>query len=178
MAGETESVSGGSEDSPRRQFLIRATGLMTLLCSAIVGVPLVGSFIGPSFRITKRHWIEVADVASLPVGQPVDLKVPDALTDAYVRESVIRHMWVVKQSDAQVAVFSPICPHLGCHYAWNPASRHFECPCHGSVYTLDGTVLGGPAPRRLDKLPVRIEKGRLSVEWVQFRSGTPAKIPV
>ena len=110
MAEETESVNESSEESPRRQFLIQATGLMTLLCSAIVGVPLVGSFIGPSFRTTKKHWIDVADVASLPVGQPVDLKVPDALTDAYVRESVIRHLWVVKQSNAQVTVFSPDLP--------------------------------------------------------------------
>ena len=98
--------------------------------------------------------------------------------DAYVRESVIRHLWAVKHSDTDVTVFSPICTHLGCQYDWNPASGHFECPCHGSVYAPDGTVLGGPAPRRLDTLPTRIEKGRLSVEWQQFRSGTPEKIPV
>jgi Rieske Fe-S protein len=43
---------------------------------------------------------------------------------------------------------------------------------------LDGTVLGGPAPRRLDTLPVKIENGELSVEWIQYKSGTPEKIPV
>jgi hypothetical protein len=39
-------------------------------------------------------------------------------------------------------------------------------------------VLGGPAPRRLDTLPVKIENGELYVEWKQFKSGTPDKIPV
>ena len=32
-------------------------------------------------------------------------------------------------------VFSPICPHLGCKYAWNDAQNKFLCPCHGSVYS-------------------------------------------
>jgi len=100
------------------------------------------------------------------------------LMDAYVRESVIRHLWVTKYSPINVTVFSPICTHLGCHFNWNPASRHFECPCHGSVYALDGTVLGGPTPRNLDTLPTRIENGELYVEWIQYKSGTPEKVPV
>ncbi len=175
---EESAAADGNVASTRRRFLLWATGILTSLCGAIVGIPLIGSFLGPAFRTTKLRWIKVADVAALPVGRPVSLSVVDVQEDAYVRESVIRHLWAVKHGDADVTVFSPICPHLGCQYAWNPASGHFECPCHGSVYAPDGTVLGGPAPRPLDTLPTRIENGGLSVEWMQFRSGTPEKIPV
>jgi menaquinol-cytochrome c reductase iron-sulfur subunit len=155
-----------------------ATGILTFLCGLIVGAPLIGTFVGPSFRTAKAGWVKAADVAALPVGKPTSLSVADVQVDAYLRESVIRHFWVVKRSAAEVTVFSPICTHLGCQYNWNPASGHFECPCHGSVYALDGTVLGGPAPRRLDTLPTKIENGVLFVEWEQFKSGTPEKIPV
>lgn len=176
MEEENASMVCNPENA-RRQFLIWATGILTFLCGAIVGIPLVGSFVGPAFRATKTHWIKIADVGSLPLGQPVNLQVTDAQTDAYIRESVIRRLWAVKHSNTDVKVFSPNCTHLGCQYSWNPTSGHFECPCHGSVFAPDGTVLSGPAPRRLDTLPVHIENDMLSIEWKQFRSGIPIKIP-
>jgi menaquinol-cytochrome c reductase iron-sulfur subunit len=166
------------QDSSRRQFMIWATGILTALCGVIVGLPLVGSFIGPAFRRTESSWIRVADLGNLPAGEPVSLQVTDVQVDAYLRESMVRYLWAVKHNDAEVTVFSPICPHLGCRYNWNSANRHFECPCHGSVYAQDGKVLGGPAPRPLDTLATRIENGGLSVKWQQFRSGVAEKIPV
>jgi menaquinol-cytochrome c reductase iron-sulfur subunit len=168
----------GDEISTRRQFLKWATGILTLLCGAIVGIPLLGSLFGPAFRATKTSWIKVGDIGTLPLGQPISLKVVDVQTDAYVRESVIRHLWAIRHSGADVTVFSPTCTHLGCQYTWNAANGHFECPCHESVYALDGTVLGGPAPRRLDTLSTRMEKNDLYVEWKRFKSGDPEKHPV
>jgi cytochrome b6-f complex iron-sulfur subunit len=47
-----------------------------------------------------------------------------------------------------------VCTHLGCIYAWNPATDRFECPCHGSKYRLDGRRIQSPAPRNLDRFPV------------------------
>lgn len=165
-------------ESTRRRFLQWGTGILTFLCGLAVGIPLVGSFVGPAFRTMKTNWIKVAEIGTLPEGLPISLKAADVQVDAYVHESVIRHLWAVKNSNTEITVFSPTCPHLGCHYNWNPASGHFECPCHGSVYEPDGTVLGGPAPRRLDTLPTKIENGELYVEWKQFKSGTSEKIPV
>ena len=31
------------------------------------------------------------------------------------------------------AIFSPICPHLGCRYSWIDDQKKFVWPCHGSV---------------------------------------------
>jgi menaquinol-cytochrome c reductase iron-sulfur subunit len=175
---EEANAADMNTEGSRRRFLIMATGILTFLCTAALSIPLVGSFMGGVFRQSKTNWLVVAAVKDLPVGSPVNLRAVDVQVDAYLRESVIRHLWVIKHSDSQVTVFSPICPHLGCHYNWNQASGHFECPCHGSVYAPDGTVLGGPAPRRLDTLATRIEDGKLSVEWQMFQSGIRQKIPV
>lgn len=177
-SGATPGSEVGDEIGARRRFLKWATGVLTLLCGAIVGIPLLGSFVGPAFRTSKTSWIKVGDIGALPVGRPVSLKVADVQADAYIRESVIRHLWAVRRSGAEVTVFSPTCTHLGCQFTWNTANGHFECPCHGSVYALDGTVLGGPAPRRLDTLPTRMEKNELYVEWKRFKSGDPEKHPV
>lgn len=174
----TNTPAANRIESSRRGFLQWGTGVLTFLCGLAVGIPLIGSFVGPAFRTMKTNWIKVAEIGTLPGGLPISLTAADVQVDAYVQESVIRHLWAVKKSDTDITVFSPICPHLGCYYNWNSASGRFECPCHGSVYAPDGTVLGGPAPRRLDTLPTKIENGKLYVEWKQFKSGTPEKIPV
>ena len=162
----------------RRGFMKGFTGMLVVLCSVLVGVPLIGSFIGPAFRKLNPHWMKVGEIAALPLGQPVDLASADVQADAYIRETVDRHIWAIRRFAAEVTVFSPICPHLGCRFDWDPSTKTFRCPCHGSVYSLDGKVLGGPAPRPLDTLPAKIEKGELYVEWMQFKSGTAEKIPV
>jgi len=47
------------------------------------------------------------------------------------------------------------CPHLGCNYALDGAGRAFECPCHGSRFSLSGSVLRGPATSPLSHLAFR-----------------------
>ncbi len=39
----------------------------------------------------------------------------------------------------------PRCPHMGCALKWNEQERTWDCPCHGSRFEEDGTILDGPA---------------------------------
>ncbi|CAE7766385.1 petC-1 [Symbiodinium microadriaticum] len=41
------------------------------------------------------------------------------------------------------------CTHLGCLASWNRVGNKFVCPCHGSQYDENGSVLKGPAPNSL-----------------------------
>ncbi len=75
-------------------------------------------------------------------------------------------------------IFSSICPHLGCRFAWASDANRFICPCHGSQFGPEGDKLAGPAPRGLDPLPFRDTNGTAQVTWIQYKSGQPDRVIV
>jgi len=161
----------------RRSFLKWLIGALTAMIGLITGIPFLRVLIN-SAPLQKLSYVEVGDISSLSIGQPQDMNFQVRVTDAYLQQEVTRSVWVIKHSSTEMMVFSPICTHLGCHYKWNPQTRHFECPCHASVFAVDGKVIGGPAPRSLDTLPHKIENGRLYVEWKRFKVGVSDKVRV
>lgn len=46
-----------------------------------------------------------------------------------------------------VSIKTPRCSHLGCKLNYNFLEQVFECPCHGSRYKSDGTIIDGPATK-------------------------------
>ncbi len=52
----------------------------------------------------------------------------------------------------KVDVLAINCSHLGCSVALNDSAKTFDCPCHGSRFHRDGTVLHGPAAFPLSHL--------------------------
>jgi len=165
-------------EATRRGFFRVAIGILGGFIGLVLGIPLVGSLLGPAFRKKPTRWARVAVVESLPLGQPTVVSFTNQSSEGYLRETVVRNVWAIRRSPAEVTVFSPICTHLGCRYDWEPNSGRFLCPCHGSLFGLDGKVLAGPAPRPLDTLPVKIENGELFVEWERFELGISRKIAV
>lgn len=46
------------------------------------------------------------------------------------------------------------CTHLGCKLSYHEQGNYLECPCHQSRFTVDGTVVKGPAKENLALFPV------------------------
>lgn len=38
-----------------------------------------------------------------------------------------------------------ICPHLGCTLSFNESEKTWDCPCHGSRFDVNGSIIKGPA---------------------------------
>jgi len=54
--------------------------------------------------------------------------------------------------DKEILALDLTCTHLGCIVRATP--QGFLCPCHGSAFSCDGSVIKGPAPRGLLRLPL------------------------
>ncbi|MDP4087710.1 MAG: FAD-dependent oxidoreductase [Bacillota bacterium] len=59
---------------------------------------------------------------------------------------------VYKDADGNLHMVDTTCRHMGCEVQWNSAERSWDCPCHGSRYTVDGQVIEGPALKPLEML--------------------------
>jgi len=59
-----------------------------------------------------------------------------------------------RDSQGALHVVDTTCTHMGCECRWNSGDRSWDCPCHGSRFGYDGTVLEGPATQPLKQLEV------------------------
>jgi hypothetical protein len=89
---------------------------------------------------------EVADVDDIPPGE-----------GAIVRRGLAKHA-VFHGEDGMFVERSAVCTHVGCIVHWNSFEKCWDCPCHGSQFLPDGTVINGPAVRPLAKIEEPAEK--------------------
>jgi len=57
---------------------------------------------------------------------------------------------VYRDDDGDLHAVSAVCPHMGCHVEWNDGEDSWDCPCHGSRFDTDGSVLHAPAVEDLE----------------------------
>ncbi|MEV0320248.1 FAD-dependent oxidoreductase [Streptomyces sp. NPDC050658] len=110
----------------------------------------------PPVRDTGHIAAHQAAVAKRFVGDRLHTSHVDAVTDippgsgAVVRLDGGRYA-VYRDEDGHVSAVSARCTHLGCLVHFDNAERVWECPCHGSRFATDGSVLEGPATRPLER---------------------------
>lgn len=80
---------------------------------------------------------EVDDIDAIPPGE-----------GAIVRRG-IKKIAAYRAPDGEVTLRSAVCTHVGCIIHWNGFEKCWDCPCHGSQFATDGSVLNGPAVRPL-----------------------------
>jgi menaquinol-cytochrome c reductase iron-sulfur subunit len=164
------------EGITRRNFMIRTMVSIFAFIGAALAVPLGGFSIFPALKRRESGWSDAGTARDLRVNVPQERRFYEVVKKGWREEKVERAAWFVKQETGIIVVFSPSCPHLGCGYRWLAATQRFECPCHASVFDINGKVLSGPAPRALDVMESRLDSGRVLVKFEIFQLGTPKKV--
>jgi glycine/D-amino acid oxidase-like deaminating enzyme/nitrite reductase/ring-hydroxylating ferredoxin subunit len=62
-----------------------------------------------------------------------------------VLRSGLRRVAACRDLSGRLHLRSAACPHAGCVVAWNALEQCWDCPCHGSQFAPDGSVLNGPS---------------------------------
>jgi cytochrome b6-f complex iron-sulfur subunit len=64
-------------------------------------------------------------------------------------------LYVYRNDDGSYTTVSTRCMHQGCQV--EPVAGHLVCPCHGSEYTNDGSVLRGPTRLPLERYHTEVD---------------------
>ncbi len=145
----------------RRGFYSVAIYGIWAIISAAMAIPALLYLLVPPKMRRQSDWVEAGDISQLTPGQPVEMAYRRTRVDGWKVTSEKSTVWVVKMPDNQVVAYSPMCTHLGCAYHWEQGKNEFICPCHNSVFSLDGKVLEGPAPRALDRFQTKVQGKQL-----------------
>ena len=149
------------QGTTRRRFYIGAIYGLWAIISAALGLPALVYLLFPPKPRRENEWVDAGDISKISPNAPVEMSFRRNRVDGWKVISEKSTAWVVKQADNSVVAFGPQCTHLGCAYHWEEGKNEFLCPCHSSLFALDGKVLAGPAPRPLDRYDVKVQGSRL-----------------
>ena len=152
-----------STEITRRRFLSRLSMGLAAAGAALAGVPVVGFLLSPLFRKSPEIWRAVGRVDGFEVGKTVAVIFQNADPLPWAGVSANTAAWLRRETEAEFIAFSIHCTHLGCPVTWLPDAELFMCPCHGGVYTKDGSVAAGPPPKPLTRHPVRVRNGSVEI---------------
>jgi cytochrome b6-f complex iron-sulfur subunit len=137
------------ENDGRRTFLGICLAGATIAAAGAAGYP-VFRYLAPRSDLQGANKLEFAE-SDLPAGE--------AKFFEYAGSSAV----LVKTSAGALVALSAVCTHLGCIVQWEKDKQDFLCPCHAGRYSPEGTVLDGPPPRPLAKIPLSVANGKITV---------------
>jgi menaquinol-cytochrome c reductase iron-sulfur subunit len=154
-----------SQPQPTRRHFYYLSAIYALwaVIAGMLSVPAFVYLFFPPRAKKSEEWVDAADLTQLQVNEPQEVTFRTNKVDGWKVTSEKATAWVVKTADNKAIAFAPQCTHLGCAYHWDDGSKTFVCPCHTSAFGIDGRVLGGPAPRPLDRYEVKISDNRLQI---------------
>lgn len=150
-------------DASRRAFLKKGIFFLGGLTFLGLAAPGATYFLSPLWKRTEEDWIELGEIAAIPKGAPTKVEFVQRMKDGWATIEGRASAWVVTTDGKQFTAYDPRCTHLGCPYRWVPEQEAFVCPCHAALFSVDGEVLSGPAPRPLDRFVTKVEAGKLLI---------------
>jgi len=155
----------------RRSFLkLVPLGVLAGVFASVGGAAF--RFLRPRLGAVSDAWLDVAMLSELKGPQPIARKIAAENVAGWAVTTESHNVFVLPAKNNEV--LSAICPHEGCEVSWDQGSSRFSCPCHESYFAADGSRISGPARRGLDSLPMRVQDGKVQVQYVAKERATQA----
>jgi quinol---cytochrome c reductase iron-sulfur subunit, bacillus type len=174
-----------ADGEPRRDFLKKAS--CVVIGGVITAVPLIAGvrvIMDPlRHKAAGGQKVKVTTIDSLPKdGEPRKFAILASRSDAWNRfpDAPIGAIYLRRTGENSVEAMNVVCPHAGCFVDFRPEKKAFFCPCHNSLFAIDGKIADprSPAPRGLDTLKTEIKGNEIWVEFQNFRTGMAEKTPL
>lgn len=122
-------------------------------CMTLDGIPYIGTYSAGTenlYAATGFHkWGMTASMVSAIILCDLVQGKKSPYADVFSpSRTILRPQLAVNAFEAIASFLTPTakrCPHLGCALKWNPYEHTWDCPCHGSRFSEDGSLIDNPA---------------------------------
>ncbi len=131
-------------------------------CMSLDGVPYIGKYSKNTENLYVATGFNKWGVTSSMVAAKILSDMVRGKRNSFCEvfsphRSMLKPQLFVNGLESTVNLLTPTtkrCPHLGCALKWNKHERTWDCPCHGSRFEEDGTLIDNPAT---GDLPIKKE---------------------
>jgi len=122
-------------------------------CMSLDGVPYIGKYSKrtPDLYVASgfNKWGMTSSMAAAMILKDMILGKKNEYAEVFSpQRNMLKPQLFINGMTATVNLLTPTvkrCPHLGCALKWNKAEHTWDCPCHGSRFEEDGTLIDNPA---------------------------------
>lgn len=122
-------------------------------CMSLDGVPYIGQYSPGTPGLYVASGFNKWGMTSAMVSAAILTDLLQGKQNPYAAvfspsRSLLRPQLAVNAAESAVSLLTPTakrCPHMGCALKWNPEECSWDCPCHGSRFASDGSLIDNPA---------------------------------
>lgn len=122
-------------------------------CMSLDGVPYIGNYsdLLPDVYVASgfNEWGMTTSMVAAKILCDMIMKKRSQYADVFnPSRSVLTPQLFSNLGTTLLNFIKPVpkrCPHLGCALKWNSVEHTWDCPCHGSRFSEQGTLINNPA---------------------------------
>ena len=124
-------------------------------CTTIDNVPYIGRYdlyhnnwyVATGFNLWGFTWAMVSSniIVDMIMGRSSNFLVDPNRN--FIKKQLFKN--ILNSTKNLISFKTPRCTHLGCKLNYNKIEKTWECPCHGSRYNSDGSLINGPAMKNI-----------------------------
>ncbi len=149
----------------RREFLSQSGQVASgVLLTGVAGAVIASCGGNPASGGSNLQTINVTSVSgviTLTIGSGSPLA---AVGSAALVEHQGGKLLVARTGTSTFSALTATCTHEACTVnGYSSSTQRFICPCHGSVFSVTGQVVGGPAPSALSSRVTQFNTDQLTI---------------